>query len=46
MKKTILAAVIGVAASLAGYVATAQAYSCYTTCNTYGNSTQCTRNCY
>jgi hypothetical protein len=48
MKKFVLSTLLLAlgAVGVANYVSTAQAYSCYTQCTTYGNSTQCTRNCY
>jgi hypothetical protein len=48
MKNIILAAVaaLAIAGSIAAYVAPAQAYACYTHCNTYGNQTTCTQQCY
>ena len=44
MKKTIIAAIFAVSAIAAGYIAPANATTCYTYCNHYTNS--CTTNCY
>lgn len=46
MKKTTILAATLVGVVLAGWLSSASAGTCRTTCNTYGNQTTCRTTCY